>query len=81
MKKLFLLGGIMTLLAGCASTVDTDPGKSSRKERASGGVAQTGSMIPRKRSERGAADTVEIDKQAFENERMNGNGTNNGVGR
>lgn len=81
MKGLLLLAGLMLSLVGCASTADTDPSKSSHKERASDSLARTGSMIPRKRSERGATDTVEIDKQALENERMNNNGTNNGVGR
>lgn len=81
MKKLLLLGGMMLLLAGCASTAGTEPGKTSRQERVADSYAPTGTFIPRKKSERGATNTTEIDKQTFENDRMNSNGTNNAIGR
>ncbi|MDN4057484.1 hypothetical protein QPK31_04510 [Massilia sp. YIM B02769] len=81
MRNPCLLAGVILLLAACATPSDTEPGKQSRKERAADAYAPTGTLIPRKKTERGAVNTSEVDKQAFENERMNSNGTNNGVGR
>jgi len=81
MKKLFLLAGVMLSLAGCAATADTNAGQPSRKERMADSSTPTGTLIPRKKAERGAVNSGEIDKQAFENERMSSGGTNNGLGR
>ena len=81
MKKLVLLSGVVLLIAGCASSAETEPGQTSRKERTADAYAPTGTFIPRKKSERGAVNTTEVDKQALENDRMNNSGTNNALGR
>ena len=79
MKKLCLLAGVVLSIAGCASS-DT-AGNPSNKERVADSYAPTGTFIPRKKSERGAVNTTEVDKQMLQNEQMTGNGTNNGIGR
>ena len=81
MKKCCLLACMALLVAGCASPSGTDPAQSSRKERMADANTPTGTFIPRKKSQRGAENSGEIDKQAFENERMSNSGTNNGIGR
>ena len=76
MKKLFLLAGVMLSLAGCAATADTNAGQPSRKERLADSSTPTGTLIPRKAPSRTDNLTI-VDKQALENDRTNGSGTNN----
>lgn len=70
MKELCLLAVVIASIAGCASTT-AESGSSSAKERVSDAYVPTGTIIPRKRNERGVASSAvaEIDKQALENER------------
>lgn len=71
MKELCLLAVVIASIAGCASTA-TESGSGPAKERVSDAYVPTGTIIPRKRSERvaGAGAVAEIDKQALENERV-----------
>jgi hypothetical protein len=72
MKELCLLAVVIASIAGCASTGGVDSGSAPAKERVSDVYVPTGTIIPRKRSERGAAPSTvaEVDKQALENERQ-----------
>lgn len=72
MKELCLLAVVLVSIAGCASTPGAEAGKGAPKERISDTYVPTGTIIPRKRSERGgaAASVSEVDKQALENERL-----------
>jgi hypothetical protein len=71
MKELCLLAVVVASIAGCASTT-AESGTGPAKERVSDAYVPTGTIIPRKRSERGAGASAvaEVDKQALENERV-----------
>lgn len=69
MKKLGLLAVVVLSIAGCAST-GAEPGAAAKTERVSDNYIPTGTLIPRKKSERNTVNTTEVDKQAFENDRM-----------
>lgn len=72
MKLVCLLAVVIASIAGCASTPDTESSYASSKERAEDTYVPTGTIIPRKKSERrsaGVSPVAEIDKQALENER------------
>jgi hypothetical protein len=72
MKELCLLAVVLASIAGCASTPGVEAGNGAARERISDTYVPTGTIIPRKRSERGgtAAPVAEADKQALENERL-----------
>jgi hypothetical protein len=71
--KRFSLAALVgaTLLSGCASEATKPNGQ----EPAERGATTLGSFIPRKSAPPENVKT--IDRQAYENERMMGNGTNN----
>ena len=69
MIKPVLLAIVGLSLAGCAGT-GAEPGTAAKKERVADAYTPTGTFIPRKKSERGAVNTSEVDKQAFENDRL-----------
>ena len=60
------------LLTGCAS----DPSQGQSHSVADAGYTPIGTLIPRKAPSRTDNVTI-VDKQALENDRTNGNGTNN----
>ena len=71
MKAFCLLAVVVASIAGCASTA-SESGTGPAKERVSDAYVPTGTIIPRKRSERGVASSAvaEVDRQALENERV-----------
>jgi hypothetical protein len=60
------------LLSGCAS----DPSQGQSRTAADAGYTPIGTLIPRKAPSREDNVTI-VDKQALENDRTNGSGTNN----
>jgi type IV pilus biogenesis protein CpaD/CtpE len=72
MKQVCLLLVVVASIAGCASAPGSETGKAPAAERVSDAYVPIGTIIPRKRSERGmaAAPITEVDKQALENERL-----------
>jgi len=78
MKELCLLVALAASLAGCASTTGAGTGKTAPKESLSDNYIPTGTLFARKRAGAGANTTVELDRQALENEQMSNAGTNHG---
>lgn len=72
MRLLCVVAVVIASIAGCASTPGTESRYASSKERAEDTYLPTGTIIPRKKSERGTAGVspvAEVDKQALDNER------------
>ena len=71
MKVVCLLAVVIVSIAGCASTPGTESGNTPAAQRLADAYVPIGTIIPRKRSERGTAPATisEVDKQALENER------------
>ena len=70
--SMMLAAAAAVLLSGCAS----DPSQDQSRAVADAGYTPIGTFIPRKAPSREDNVTI-VDKQALENDRTNGSGTNN----